>query len=262
MLKPSERRYQYVQDGLWYDKTEDIFIESNCKIGSYKNIRRALQKKRKKMMIGKTADTISIDDLYAAKEMLVKANIPYGYGTIELGNCFACGPNIACEQPVPWPTQTIQASAKRKQPNKETTKENTMGYAAINVTAATAVDNTTRDQREHLLERLSSVRCEKRDELTEKFFMGPVKLETIEAVEAAMKDGTIQVDKDYADKNGNLSWFSTTMLRIVNPKRDEAGFKAANVLLGKSYTDAKDKIIILPVEKGLEALGTFEAATF
>jgi hypothetical protein len=141
-------------------------------------------------------------------------------------------------------------------------KENNMSTANINVTATTAVDTTEKDQRRYLTDRLYNVRAEKRAEAFEKFNMDTLKLKTVDEVNAALKDGTIIFDKDNASADGRIGWFCTSMLSVVNPKRDEAGYKAADALLGKAYTDAKDKIIVLPVEKGLEALNAFEAQTF
>jgi hypothetical protein len=157
------------------------------------------------------------------------------------------------------PTATTTRCAPAPKAQK---KENNMSTSNINVTATTAVDTTERDQRRYLTDRLYNVKAEKRAEAFEKFNMGTLKLKTVDEVNAALKDGTIIFDKDNASEDGRIGWFCTSMLSVVNPKRDEAGYQAADALLGKAYTDAKDKIIVLPVEKGLEALNAFEAQTF
>jgi len=136
-------------------------------------------------------------------------------------------------------------------------KENNMGYE----TTAASIEGT---QREHLQTRLRSVKNDKTEALKDTFHMKPVSLKTEDELIAAMKSGNVRVAEGYKNPEDGKLYYGLSSLRIeaFDPAKDEAGYKAAAELVDKAYTDAKDKVIVLPLEKGLEALNSFESATF
>lgn len=138
----------------------------------------------------------------------------------------------------------------REEPNK---KENNMGYDESQLEI---------QKRNRLSNRLDEVKASHIGGLKDKFHMHPVSLKTVEEVNKALKDGRFDINPDYLSAKGEINYFTTGMLRAVDPARDTDGYKAAEKLVNTAYTAAKDKIIVLPLEKGLEALNTFEAATF
>lgn len=153
-------------------------------------------------------------------------------------------------------TYTSPKMAKKKAvsySNEKEEKENTMNDYR-NSEAAT--------QRTHLIRRLEQTQYKKREDLQNAFNMHAPVLKTKEDVEKAMKDGLFRLHEAYADGTDLKYGFCTSMLQVVNPKRDEAGYNAAEALMNKAAVAARDEILVLPVEKGLEALNKFEASTF
>lgn len=142
-------------------------------------------------------------------------------------------------------------------------KENNMGYA--NTAAVRYTDesfNQEKAAREHMEDRLYGAYHTKQDDLRTKFHMRPVEINTIKELKDALANGTIIVYAEHLKDDHSISWGWGDYLTAKDKDRDEAGYKLADGLLDTAFTKAKDTIKVLPVDKGLEALQQFEAATF
>lgn len=136
--------------------------------------------------------------------------------------------------------------------------------ATINVEA----DRSDQAKRDHLIVRLRNAKYKKERDAADVFnlyvYNSP---KNFRELIAAIKDGKFQIDEKIAKKmdariaDGEPTGCHSPFYGIIwdGPQKDEDGYQAFLTDMGTAYTKAKDEILVLPIEKGLEALRTFEA---
>lgn len=151
-------------------------------------------------------------------------------------------------------------------------KENNMCYSKNTSTGAVASisvapDRSDADKRDHLKAQLREARYEKMSEAAPLFNLNVNNTpKTFRDLIAAIKDGKFTIDEKFAKKvdakiaNDEPIWYSPLEGIIWDgPQQDYAGYHAFEDHLQKEYQKAKDEIIVLPLEQGLEALRRFQA---
>lgn len=163
-------------------------------------------------------------------------------------NCITFTPDYSLATLSPVNPVCCPSAPKKKCAQKE---ETTMDY------------NMEVDQRNHLKRRLDRVETDKHGELRTAFHMD-ASPKSKDAILAALKAGNIEFNNAYFAKDGTLGecWNANGTFSFVDPDKDEKGYDAAKKLLHAAFAAAKDKIIVLPLKDGLDALNEFEAATF
>lgn len=136
----------------------------------------------------------------------------------------------------------------------EQEKENNMGDYQIET-----------DQRNYLKRRLDRAEMQKCEDLRTKFHMNFPTFSKPEDLLAFLKAGDgVTVDKTYLNNDGTFLGYINPLgtLKLSDPLKDEAGYKAAVKVKDDAYTAAKDQIMIMPLADGLKALQDFEARVF
>jgi hypothetical protein len=146
--------------------------------------------------------------------------------------------------------------------------EEEMGYhkecnAAQAIVVAGGQKTETEYQRKYLIEGLRDARDEKIDSLSKAFGLTDDDApRTFKDFIARVKAGDIMYDgaKDEDYEHGSIYHH----LRWRSPKRkeDKTGYRAAKARALAAYARAKDDIVVLPLETGLESKRAYEAADF
>ncbi len=148
---------------------------------------------------------------------------------------------------------------------------NTLKTVSIKSTGAVAsiqaeADRSDENKRQHLLEQLRQTKWTKRDQ-AEKFFNLSVDSspKNFRELLAAIKDGKFTIDEKRAAKidakilNGEPTYTGAFDGIIWDgPQKDLKGYDKFFAYLEDEYQKAKDEIIVLSLEKGLEALRRFQ----
>lgn len=129
--------------------------------------------------------------------------------------------------------------------------------------------DTTYEQRRYLENRLNQVNRDHEQSLRNHFHMDPQYPATLREAMDRIAKGTVKFPTaEQIEENGwelDGSFYSGAIFDSVDWRTDAAdkeGFKAAEKLLGKAYTDAKDIIKVNDPKDGLVALKEFEAKSF
>ena len=148
---------------------------------------------------------------------------------------------------------------------------NTPKTASIKSTGAVAsiqveADRSDENKRQHLLEQLRQTKWTKRDQ-AEKFFNLYVynSPKNFRELLAAIKDGKFTIDEKRAAKidamilNGEPT-YTAALDGIIwdGPQKDLNGYDKFWAYLEDEYQKARDEIIVLSLEKGLETLRRFQ----
>jgi hypothetical protein len=134
------------------------------------------------------------------------------------------------------------------------------------------------EQRHYLENRLQSAHREHNSGLESHFNIWGGKPKTLNEAVELIKAGKFEVNQKNLDGYNHMAggcfddeekseasfdnYSFVEVLKFDVPQPDKVGYKAAEKLLDKAYTDAKDQIKVLDVEAGLKALKDFESATF
>lgn len=127
----------------------------------------------------------------------------------------------------------------------------------------------TQTQRNYLETRLRNIYASKRTDLNKQFHIDRYVPSSFKEALEKIKTGKFSFDEkrlenledDYGGEYFDLYCLVSLIDWDLEPA-DKAGFKAAEKLLDKAYTDAKDQVTVASPEKGLEALKAFEGTTF
>jgi hypothetical protein len=187
-----------------------------------------------KAMATPITDTISLDDLYRAKDELDKTSCPVA---------------VPC-QAVNWVKRKNYPVAQ--EPNK---KENNMGFE----------QNIEVDQRNHLKRRLDNVQREHYSVARKAYHMKGLDVTGLTKDEAlALITSSIKLRDGAFNSEGKVSPYYDVFsaFELIDAKMDQKGFDAAIKAIDTAYTAAKDTILVLPLAEGLKALQAYEAATF
>lgn len=154
-------------------------------------------------------------------------------------------------------------------------KENNMCYnapnhASVKSTGAVAsiqvaADRSDENKRQHLIQQLRQSKWMKRYQ-AEKFFNLHVdnSPKNFRELLAAIKDGKFSIDEKRAAKidakilNGEPTYGALDGIIWDGPQKDCEGYEKFSTYLDDEYQKANDEIIVLPLEKGLEALRRFQ----
>jgi hypothetical protein len=132
------------------------------------------------------------------------------------------------------------------------------------------------EQRRYLETRLTSAHREHAGELEKHFNIYGGYPKTLNEAVDLIKAGKFEINQKKVDAyNNSMGCFDdepnaygydnysfAETIKFDVPQPDKEGFKAAEKLLGKAYTDAKDQIKVLDIEAGLKALKDFESSDF
>ena len=127
----------------------------------------------------------------------------------------------------------------------------------------------TYEQRRYLERRVGSVYDDHSNKLRSDFHMGPQYPATLREALDRIEKGTVKFPKgaDLEEMGYDLdgNFYSDAIWGSVDWRTEEAdkdGFKAAEKLLNKAFTDAQDTIKVADPKDGLTALKEFENKTF
>ena len=121
-------------------------------------------------------------------------------------------------------------------------------------------------QRNYMTVRLVTAESNQVQKIREKYRIDAPAPKTKADLLARLTGGKFTIEDDYFDKNGDLKEYENIKYAFTwedptNPA-DTAGYKSAKALLKQAFMDAKDAIVVKPVEDGLAALKAFETQTF
>lgn len=140
------------------------------------------------------------------------------------------------------------------------------GFDIFNSKESYMLTNTTNleaDTRKYLLNRLSGIEMNKRDEAEAKFLPVTETPKTGKALKEALSGGWLKVNLKDDDKLGKYdSWMNFIELQDPSRPRDpDAYYKAVETISGAALK-TKDTIMVLPQADGLAALKAFEGTTY
>jgi hypothetical protein len=172
--------------------------------------------------------------------------------SLSLGNCTNSYPSAPCG------FVTNKLSDIQNQEGKTP-----MCYAKVNTTRIEEVNESTvlQDQRQFLTDDLYRAYDKKRNELHKHFHMEPVGPQTVQDLIDWVKKDNFEIKKDLMKEAAfNFQYLVKWVDKEHTP--DEEGHAKALDALRKAYGDAQRVIKIKSAEAGLDALTSFEAATF
>lgn len=176
----------------------------------------------------------------------------------------AVNPPIIADKKSTLLGHTNDQAQKKKEKNMCYSKNTSTGAVA---SISVAPDRSDAEKRDHLKTQLREARYEKMSEAAPVFNLNVNNTpKTFRDLIAAIKDGKFTIDEKFARKvdakiaNDEPIWYSPLEGIIWDgPQQDYAGYRAFEDHLQKEYQKAKDEIIVLPLEQGLEALRRFQA---
>lgn len=155
-----------------------------------------------------------------------------------------------------------EAPVQSPYPNlgKKKKQETDMTTIAMNVQAAMPQDSTADNQRRYLLDRLDSIRWNKRHAMEKAFGLEDDDYpQTAEDFLKRIKDGRFKLSEE---NRYCRTFHDRVRWRDPETKEDTEGFEAAKKVMDESVTAAKDQILIMDPKDGLLAMQTFEASEF
>lgn len=183
------------------------------------------------------AQSITVSDFQRANTALVKASVPQSDWT----QVYLTTNGWSTNAPAPY--------------NKE---EETM-YSE------------TSDQRQYLERRLNNEKSAKESTLRVAFNLDRESPATMNEAVEMIKTGKATFDEkalarmndDWGDDAYPFdSYAFNSLIEWNQPKADKEGYKAAQKLVDKAYTDTRDTIKVMDLENGLKALQAFTSTTF